>query len=51
MPRKVGLFIPCYIDVFFPEVGIATLELRGQPMAKSGRRKDAATTEAIRPLL
>jgi hypothetical protein len=23
---KVGLFIPCYIDAFFPEVGIATLE-------------------------
>jgi Fe-S oxidoreductase len=22
-----GLFIPCYIDAFFPEVGIATLEL------------------------
>ena len=24
---KVGLFIPCYVDAFFPEVGIATLEL------------------------
>jgi L-lactate dehydrogenase complex protein LldE len=24
---RVGLFIPCYIDAFFPEVGIATLEL------------------------
>ena len=23
----VGLFIPCYVDAFFPEVGIATLEL------------------------
>jgi hypothetical protein len=22
-----GHFIPCYIDAFFPEVGIATLEL------------------------
>src|ERR1700719_736572 len=49
---KVGLFIPCYIDAFFPEVGIATLELLerlgcsveyplgqtccGQPMANSG---------------
>lgn len=21
---KVGLFIPCYIDVIYPEVGIAT---------------------------
>jgi L-lactate dehydrogenase complex protein LldE len=49
---KIGLFIPCYIDAFFPEVGIATLELLeklgcsveypleqtccGQPMANSG---------------
>jgi hypothetical protein len=24
---RIGLFIPCYIDSFFPEVGIATLEL------------------------
>jgi L-lactate dehydrogenase complex protein LldE len=23
----VGLFIPCYMDAFEPEVGIATLEL------------------------
>ena len=28
---KVGLFIPCYIDAFFPEVGIATLERVVQP--------------------
>ena len=55
---KVGLFIPCYIDAFFPQVGIATLELLerlgcsveypleqtccGQPMANSGRQDDAA---------
>ena len=24
---RVGLMIPCYVDVFYPEVGIATLEL------------------------
>ncbi len=24
---RVGLFVPCYIDAFYPEVGIATLEL------------------------
>ncbi|WP_396184866.1 heterodisulfide reductase-related iron-sulfur binding cluster [Flavobacterium sp.] len=24
---KVGLFIPCYINQLFPQVGIATLEL------------------------
>ena len=24
---RIGLFIPCYIDALFPEVGIATLEL------------------------
>lgn len=49
---KVGLFIPCYIDMFYPNVGIATLSLLrkynvevtypthqtccGQPMANSG---------------
>lgn len=48
----VGLFIPCYVDQFYPSVGIATLELLeklgvnviypnnqsccGQPMANSG---------------
>jgi len=51
MPN-VGLFIPCYIDQFYPQVGIATLQLLeklgckvsfplnqtccGQPMANSG---------------
>jgi len=49
---NVALFIPCYIDQFYPQVGIATLELLnkfkitvhypatqtccGQPMANSG---------------
>ncbi len=48
----VALFIPCYIDQFYPKVGIATLQLLekfgcdvvfplnqsccGQPMANSG---------------
>ena len=60
---KVALFIPCYVDAFFPEVGIATLELLerlgvdvaypldqtccGQPMANSGCQDDAAATEAL----
>jgi L-lactate dehydrogenase complex protein LldE len=60
---KVGLFIPCYIDAFFPEVGVATLELLerfgievaypldqtccGQPMANSGAEKDAAAAEKL----
>jgi L-lactate dehydrogenase complex protein LldE len=49
---KVGLFIPCYIDQFYPQVAIATMQLLqrlhcevifplnqtccGQPMANSG---------------
>ncbi|OYX79784.1 MAG: Fe-S oxidoreductase, partial [Flavobacteriales bacterium 32-34-25] len=49
---KVGLFIPCYVDQFYPQIGIASLELLekfgcevsfpmdqtccGQPMANSG---------------
>ena len=60
---KVGLFIPCFIDAYFPEVGIATLELLerfdvevvyprnqtccAQPMANSGFEADAAATEAL----
>jgi hypothetical protein len=60
---KVGLFIPRCIDAFFPEVGVATLELLerlgcsveypleqtccGQPMADSGCQDDSAATEAL----
>jgi L-lactate dehydrogenase complex protein LldE len=60
---RIGLFIPCYVDAFFPEVGIATLELLerfshnigypldqtccGQPMANSGFRAEAAGTAAL----
>ncbi len=60
---KAALFIPCYVDALFPEVGIATLELLerlgveveypldqtccGQPMGNSGCEKDAAATEAL----
>src|SRR5437016_4289273 len=60
---RIGLFIPCYIDAFFPEVGVASLELLerfghevvyprdqtccGQPMANSGFNADCAATEAL----
>ncbi len=60
---KIGLFIPCYIDQFYPEVGIATLQLLekqglevgyplnqtccGQPMANSGCEKDGVKALAI----
>ena len=60
---RIGLFIPCYIDAFFPEVGIATLELLerfghdveyprdqtccGQPMANAGFNAECADTEAL----
>jgi L-lactate dehydrogenase complex protein LldE len=58
---KVGLVVPCYIDTFFSDVGIATLELLerlgveveypfgqtccGQPMANSGCEGDSRATE------
>ena len=51
-PMRVGLFIPCYVDQFYPDVGMATVELLerhgvevdypdaqtccGQPMANTG---------------
>jgi len=54
---RVGLFIPCYVDQFYPDVGLATLELLeqagcevefpeaqtccGQPMANTGCWDDA----------
>ncbi|TAH27338.1 MAG: (Fe-S)-binding protein [Cytophagales bacterium] len=57
---KVALFVPCYIDQFYPQVAIATMELLtklgcnvdfplnqtccGQPMANSGCEKDAIST-------
>ena len=60
---RIGLFIPCFIDAFVPEVGIATLELLerfghevvyprdqtccGQPMADNGFNADSAATEAL----
>jgi L-lactate dehydrogenase complex protein LldE len=60
---KIGLFVPCYVDTFFPEVAIATLQLLerlgieviypleqtccGQMMANSGSQKDAAGAEAL----
>ena len=60
---KVALFVPCFIDAFFPEVGVATLELLerfgidvdypldqtccGQPLANSGCQKEAAPVEAL----
>jgi L-lactate dehydrogenase complex protein LldE len=60
---RVGLFIPCYMDAFEPEVGVATLELLerlgctveypydqtccGQPMTNTGCHREAAGTEAL----
>jgi L-lactate dehydrogenase complex protein LldE len=57
---KVALFIPCYIDQLYPQVGIATLQLLeklgcqvevpagqtccGQPMANTGCETDAIDT-------
>lgn len=58
--HKIGLFVPCYIDMFYPQVGIATLGLLeklgqdvvyppeqtccGQPLANSGSEQDALAT-------
>jgi L-lactate dehydrogenase complex protein LldE len=63
LKSPVALMIPCYIDVFYPEVGIATLELLerlgvevvypfdqtccGQPMANSGCYEEAQATEEL----
>ena len=60
---RVGLFIPCYVDQFYPQVGIATLEVLekmgcdvvyppdqtccGQPMANSGFEHLTGGTTAL----
>jgi len=60
---KLGLFMPCYIDLIYPKVGIATLELLerlglnvayplnqtccGQPMSNSGDQANAAAAERL----
>jgi L-lactate dehydrogenase complex protein LldE len=60
---RVALFVPCYVDAFEPQVGIASLELLerfgldvvypfdqtccGQPMTNSGCHAEAAATEAL----
>jgi L-lactate dehydrogenase complex protein LldE len=57
-PMSVALFVPCYIDQFYPDVAVATLELLerqglevvyprgqtccGQPMANTGCTSQAA---------
>ena len=54
---RIGLFIPCYVDALYPEVGVATYKLLkslgldvaypldqtccGQPMANAGFEKMA----------
>ena len=58
---QVDLMVPCYIDLFYPEVGVATLELLeklkvdvvypfdqtccAQPMANGGCYEEAQATE------
>src|SRR6201993_3273559 len=60
---RIGLFVPCYVDMMFPEVGIATLQLLeklglnvgyplnqtccGQPMSNSGDQVNAAAAERL----
>ncbi len=60
---RVGLFVPCYIDAFEPEIGVAALELLerlgcevdypfdqtccGQPMTNAGCHEEAKATEAL----
>ena len=60
---RIGLFIPCFIDMFYRDVGIATLELLeklghavsyppqqtccGQPMGNSGFTAECAPVERL----
>jgi L-lactate dehydrogenase complex protein LldE len=60
---KVGLFIPCYIDMLYPEVGIATMQLLerfgvdvhypttqtccGQPLSNNGDQAHSAVAQQL----
>ena len=60
---KVGLFVPCYIDQFYPQVAVATMQLLeklgcevgfplnqtccGQPMANSGCEAECVDTAKL----
>lgn len=60
---RVGLFIPCYVDQFYPQVGVATLSLLenlgvdvtyplnqtccGQPMANAGFEKLSSGCDSL----
>jgi Fe-S oxidoreductase len=60
---KIGLFMPCYVDVIYPKAGIAILELLekfgldvdyplnqtccGQPMSNSGDQVNARGAEQL----
>lgn len=60
---QIGLFVPCFIDAFYPDVAVATLELLerfghtvdypfdqtccGQPMVNAGCHREAAATEQL----
>lgn len=60
---KVGLFVPCYIDQFYPQVAVATMQLLekygcevgfplnqtccGQPMANSGCENESVETAKL----
>ena len=60
---RIGLFIPCYVDLVYPKAAIATLELLerfgldvhfplnqtccGQPMSNSGDEANAAAAERL----
>lgn len=46
---RIGLFVPCYTDAFFPEVGIATLELLERMPRNTPGRDSAGATAASAP--
>lgn len=43
MPKRVALFVPCYVDQFYPQVARATLEL----LARLKSRDDEGFSERL----
>ena len=48
---RVGLFIPCYVDQFYPDVGMATLELLGDAAGTARASTIDATVADVWPVV
>jgi Fe-S oxidoreductase len=46
-PMKIGLLIPCYVDLFYPEVGVATNKFTAAPDSPERRKISASVYDLV----